>query len=399
LKFYPGFIVDDDESPSTPAKLESAWQKFFDGARKTTYRPPGVYGGLIFRRAMNLYYKNENVRPTNPANPNDPNYDWSGLDAAFNINAVQNEGALLVLSIGFNTWGSTPSLPKWLINAPYDALWIRGTGGSMPKLYRYVGPDERGLTNRGTSPYVVDELLMFVQAMHDHLVATGNINKVMFVWGWEMEPVTPYPADYVKADFYHGLGLLNSGVAKIFAKSNIYVTASSMTGDSAGLDIRWQYMNNPLVGMNFPDMKLDNTVLAKLTSAIRFNDRNGVYQKDIRPLEQQTEANGQRPNIYFDPAIPNPWGYSATTTKETYSHIVWALSGSPKATDPAKRDSKLGQVGEDPPGIMPVHDLVVIWGNTYGVNAPTIDEVHKAIDTFGPPGTFAFPYFPPGYNP
>jgi hypothetical protein len=399
LKFRPGFVVDNDEGTSTPAALESAWQAFFTASpnRKVSYRPPGIYGGLIFRRQMKLYYNNENVRPKNPADHKDPNYNWSALDAAFNINAVQNEGALIVLALpNIVTWSTTNAMPAWLIDAPYDGMWIT-SGPRIAKLYRYSGPDDIGRTNIGTAPYVVDELLMFAKAMYDHLVATGNIDKVMYVRTSESEPQGTPPADYNKTDYYHGFGVLVRGIAKIFAASNIWVTQSSMTGDAQGLDIRWMYMNTPKMGQNFPDMKMNGT--ADFTSPGRFLDRNGVYQKDLRFLAQATEANGHRVNTTFAAGVPNPWGYSNVTVPQTFSHIVWALSGAPKATDPAKRDSGLGQVGEDPPGVMPVHNLVIIWGNTYGANAPTLDEVHKAIDTFGPPGTFAFPYLPPGYVP
>jgi hypothetical protein len=404
LKFRPGFTVAPDQNPTTPAGLESVWQQFFTAApnRKVAYRPAGIYGKLLYRRTMNLYYVNENVRPANPADHTDPNYDWSALDATFAINAVQNEGALIVLSVP--TGGSSSSsrrMPAWLANAPYNGLWI-STGPSVPQLWRFSGPDKRGLTNRGSAPYIVDEILMFVQAMHDHLVATGNINKVAYVRTPEYFPTGTPPAGYNADDFYHGQGLVTRGIANIFGASNIQVTASSMVGATAAVNTRWLYMDDiPGIGMNFPDMKMDTTVKSALTSQSRFDDPDGAYQKDNRFLAQANETNGRRANLYFDPSVPNPWGLSGVSVTETFYHVLWALSGAPKAADPAKRDSGLGQSGEDPPGIMPVHDVVISWGENYGKTPglPTLAEVLAACDTFGPPGTAAFPYLPPGYVP
>lgn len=398
LKFRPGFCIDNDENPTTPAKLESAWQAFYTASpnRKASYRPPGIYGGLIYRRAMKLYYTNQNVRPEDPYDHTDPAYDWSGLDATFAINAVQNEGALIVLNVGVVSWSSTPNLPAWLINAPYDGLFVRTTGGSIPKFYRYTGPDKRGLSNRGTAPGIVDEIVAFVSAMHDHLVATGNIDKVMFVRSFEAEPSGTLPGDYNKDDYYHGMSVCNAACAEIFAASNIIVCQSTLVG--SGLDIRWQYMDDPDMGAAFPDVKMNGT--DNFTSAGRFTDiRDNTYQKDVRFLAQADEVNGRRATTYFAPGIPNPWGLSGVSVPQTIMHRLWAFCGSPKAADPEKRDSGLGQVGEDPPGLMPAHNFTVLWTPTTGNSPATLADVHQACDTFGPAGTFAFPYLPEGYVP
>jgi len=145
--------------------------------------------------------------------------------------------------------------------------------------------------------------------------------------------------------------------------------------------------------MSFPDMKLSST--NKISSSDRFTRPDDTYQKDARLLTQATEANGHRVNTYFAPGIPNPWGYSNQKVPQTASHILWALSGKPKGEN---KDSRLGQQGEDPPGIMPVHTVFIDWKTTWGKNNPTLQQWHTAIDTFGPPGTFAFPYLPSGYK-
>ena len=148
-----------------------------------------------------------------------------------------------------------------------------------------------------------------------------------------------------------------------------------------------QYTNATKFGLTYPDMKLEDTGSSLLG---RFS-ANGTYQKDIRPLIQATESNGIRQNTYFAPNVPNPWGYSGISVPQTASQILWALSGSPKS---ANKDSGLGQPGIDPAGILPVHSIIIDWDSSSLDFAPTLDEWHEAIDTFGPPGTFAFPYLP-----
>ena len=41
--------------------------------------------------------------------------------------------------------------------------------------------------------------------------------------------------------------------------------------------------------------------------------------------------------------------------------------------------------------LWPIHSIVFDWGKHYPLSA-TLAEWHQAIDTFGPPGTFQFPY-------
>ena len=41
--------------------------------------------------------------------------------------------------------------------------------------------------------------------------------------------------------------------------------------------------------------------------------------------------------------------------------------------------------------LWPIHNIVFDWDKNYALS-PTLIESHQAIDTFGPPGTFQFPY-------
>lgn len=391
LKFRPGFVIASSENESV-SSIESRWQALFTSSpnRKASYRPPGIYGSVTRRLHWKRFYTNESVRPSDPRDHTDPAYDWSLLDAIFQINAVKNEGALVLIEVMDVSWGSTPVVPRWLVNAPYNGI-VRDTDKNrvLTAYHRYSGPDIRGMINVGDSPPIVDEFTYFHQAMYDHLVATGNINKVMGVLLSEFYGAS---ASGNLEDYIHGIGIRVKSLHEIWGRSRIPVYQLSISGGKTKTQIFSQYISTLSVGVGYPDMKLENTGNPPVD---RFTV-TGVYQKDIRPLIQLTEGNGQRFSTYFSPEIPNPWGYSGASTKQTASHILWALSGSPKG---ANKDSGLGQMGEDPPGILPVHTIVIDFGRSWQKNSPSVEEWHKAIDTFGPPGTFAFPYLPPGYNP
>lgn len=403
LKFYPGFVIAGTENESA-SSIEARWQKLFTASpdRKTSYRPKGIYGGVAVRLNWNRFYVNQSVRPENPKDHNDPAYDWSKLDAVFAINAVQNEGALVYIEVEDISYFSTPKAPAWLATAPHNGIFLSGVddgSGSqkaIPKYYRYANPDVRGISTDTNYP-IVEEFAYFHEAMHDHLVATANIDKVMGVSGggevYLGSGFTP-PSDWNQNNFYHGTALRHTLLAKVWAESQIFVHAGSLTTGSYK-DIAWDYMQDPLRGMSFPDMKLNGT--NNIGSISRFYDDTGmIYQKDNRPLRQGTEGNGQRATTNFAPGIPNPWGYSGVTVPQTPSHILWVLSGEPKG---ANKDSRLGQAGDDPAGLMPVHQIVIDFNRSWQKYSPDVSEWHTAIDTFGPPGTFAFPYLPIGYVP
>jgi hypothetical protein len=78
------------------------------------------------------------------------------------------------------------------------------------------------------------------------------------------------------------------------------------------------------------------------------------------------------------------------------SKFLWYHSGLPKAKAP-NNDSKLGQAGPDPAGPIPVSMIVVLIRKDSSNR--TYENWKKALDTFGPSGTFAAPYFPQGYEP
>jgi hypothetical protein len=146
-------------------------------------------------------------------------------------------------------------------------------------------------------------------------------------------------------------------------------------------------MNNPLLGAGYPDPKL-------FENLTRFT-MNGIYQGDFRPLLEASESNGLRTSITFPAGSSNPWGYSGNTVPMLPQYLVWHFSGQPRSNN---KDSGLGQAGKDPAGPLPVHMLVIDYDRS-SEPVMSLSDWHKAFDTFGPPGTGAFPYLPPGYVP
>lgn len=401
LKFRPGFILATTENQDL-GETETHWQALFKD-RKEAYLPKGIYSGVVRRlNWWRFYHTNNNeglveakyqagtiVRPKDPSDHNDPVYNWKPLDDIFTINAVKNEGALVIIGIMEVGYSGYPKAPKWLENAPFNGIFYANKNRVLPAYHRYTGPDARGMTNVGlnlnssTTKPIVDEFVMFQKAMHDHLVATGNINKVMGVQTSEF-----YGGSYSGAieDFYHGVGTRAQALYDIWEQSQIPVYKSSIGGGKTMTNILAQYVRPTPLAITHPDMKLSNT-------ADFYTDRfsiDGAYQSDKRHLMQSTEANGFREYTYFSPETPNPWGVTGQH-RQTASHILWALSGVPKGRN---KDSGLGYVGDDPAGLMPVHNVIV---NLSGNKAHSLEEWREAIDTFGPPGTFAFPYLPEGY--
>ena len=402
LKFFPGFVVSSSNNEDV-ANIEARWQKLFSGKtpagvlRKVAYRPKGIYAGVRRNLAWQLFYHDQNKRPANPENHEDPAYNWEPIDSVFNINAVKNEGVLVDIYIRDVADGRM--YPKWLENSPFHG--VMPTGGphgnrTSPKYYRYAAIDKQGKRTDTDYP-IVEEFVAFHKALRNHLIANGNIDKVMMVKMEEtFKAKDNLPSDWNEDNFHHGSGLRNSGVAKVWAASRIPVLIKSVfTGGKKGVDIRALYTDTPLHGAAYPDMKMNNTDY--IESSTRFtHPLTGKRQENIRPLVQSTENNGQRANTYFTTGIENPWGYSNERVPQTASHILWALSGPPTAHN---KDSGLGQVGEDPQGLMPVHTIIIDFERDWHSNSPTAADWQKAIDTFGPPGTGAFPYLPPGYQP
>ena len=396
MDFYPGFVIWTTKGTSY-SHIDEKWNKFLSGGRKTSYRPKGVYGGIHLQPAWKDFYKNPSKHPDSYdssiplADHTHPAYDWSELQTILdNSTAINEDGALVVL---------------YPVEAERSPTWLKDSEGNAGSLYNYPPPHTPTATvPKYNDATVVDEIVTFHKALHDFLVDNNYIDKIMSIAISEVFLSNPAHTS-LRNQFFAGVADRNIRVAKIWQKSNKFVTPFSIVSEPLRTHL-WNKVdqeeaNNSdfRLGLSFPDMKLYSTDVNNMSSGNRFTNLDNVQQKDRRLLTQLTESNGHRTHTYFAPDIPNPWDYSGESFAQTTSHILWALSGSPKNKD--NQDSGLdGQLGEiDPPGINPVHVVFVDWETTWGKNNPTVEEWQEAFDIFGPPGTFAFPYLPPGYQP
>ncbi|MBN1673490.1 MAG: hypothetical protein JXR37_20765 [Kiritimatiellae bacterium] len=60
------------------------------------------------------FYADEQVRPQEPSNPDDPGYSWRMMDEFLNMDAVQKDGAKWLIRINWQHWGM--GTPQWLMN-------------------------------------------------------------------------------------------------------------------------------------------------------------------------------------------------------------------------------------------------------------------------------------------
>ena len=387
INYYPGFIVANKKSDGIEG-MTARWKKLFDD-RHERFLEKGVYTGIMARMGgWKNFYKNELVRPDEPQNYQDPAYTWEHLENIFNMDIVKNRGVKVLIQLGEVGFGDR-NAPLWLKN-DFDGLFDAGPGGGsgMPRYTpKYYRSD------------IVQEVLYFWEALHEYVSANGHADKIMFITLSEFHVNTKYPPhDYDKTKFAYGVGKRQHTIAKIWAQSGVNVQVSSLS--SSKRDIYWQYMDSPMLGATYPDMKMRGTdVYQKVGEwkgisgyTKRFVDMHNNYQLSKRPLSQATEGNGQRSHTYFSNYIANPWGYSNETKEQTTHHILWALSGEPKGTN---KDSGFpGQPGKDPCGVMPVHNIMLDFERGWHDYSPTAQEWLDAIDTFGPDGTFAFPALP-----
>lgn len=406
INVFPGFIIASNEKQSLSV-LEQKWYQLFKGERLQTYRPPGVYGGIARRLHWFRFYTRSGVRPANPLDPNDPGYNWSLLDQAFEMAPVKNDGAMIFLEISEVGFGGEPVVPKWLHNAPYNGTFHAGVNS--------VGKPR--ITPRYHREDIVEEFVMFHKALYAHLKQTGKLNKIMGIGTVELFMGNTV-LDFNVEDLHIGAAKRIQTVGRLWNKSGIPIYAYSLI-DGAKKNRTWPYLDD-FIGMGFPDVKMVSTHNPQTAEEInaasiaadekrlrgrpgllghgRFSSPSGEYQIN-RPLIQHTETNGVITHTYFHPETPNPWGYRDQTVKQTAEHILWAFSG----------ESKNG-THSAVPGIWPVHTMVIHWcrrtiGDTEECDRsedlhwkeralPSVQDWRDAIDKFGPPGTYQFPYVP-----
>jgi hypothetical protein len=127
-----------------------------------------------------------------------------------------------------------------------------------------------------------------------------------------------------------------------------------------------------------------------------------------RPVAALSISNGYRiiggkNKGWKPPKLQNPWGVGLPTSKEkpansntnvTPAIYAWYISGEPRSS---KGDSRLGQAGRDPAGIIPSNFFCITTDGARHKNQTPADW-DRALRLFGAQGTKAVPALPSNWK-
>jgi hypothetical protein len=120
------------------------------------------------------FYTDENVRPADPSNPDDPGYSWRTLDEMLAIDAVQKDGAKWLVRINWQSWGK--GTPQWLMKGQGAVAGEdNGLGGGM----LFPGSENEGLP-AFQRPYVQKEFRYFAEAFGKRYKDRSELGGIIF---------------------------------------------------------------------------------------------------------------------------------------------------------------------------------------------------------------------------
>lgn len=468
-RFYPGIYVYTDKNNPEPEVCTKAYNTMFGGrAKDFVYRDkqgkPKSYLGCFVQVELKKLYKNEKKAPhayqtkcsrsTTARNPNWNNYNWEYLESFLNLPIVKKGGAKIYLQLQ-DTYADNSPLPVWMhdqnIGYKYASHYNGRPKGSLALWRRQTQYAMMDLSHALAKRFKGDKRLAGIQ-----LVET-------------FEQTSKMPADYPKngragksscgavANLKRGPAAMRQG--RIFhahgfkeADPNLMVivmnAAKNVEAGYAGnldkRDIPLNWGNKPRpakwglkdlpgqwgIAINGPLMfqkgcgskafgtndcegwSLENVQRHALANdrAVSVDSQSNEWKFDIEKNERACCRTGNQ----------NPWGYNywqgiyafwpGHAGKErhipTPSEWIWYYSGKPKKKG-AAANSKLGQYGPDPAGVIPAHYFVVrnlpgkvmVSPDNHSniVDTRTVQNYREAFDRFGPKGTGAMISFPKGY--
>jgi hypothetical protein len=387
--YYPGTqrrfapsIVMAVSGGSSKKSIENRWNKWMepyyrdwlDPAEKTK---PGIYHAAL---ALSRFYKG-NSKPKNPEDPNDPAYDWSYFDSMLDVKPIKEGRAKFHWMMDVE--GST--IPQWMRSA---------------KLVHQVSGQKEVID------YQKDQL---VKAMKEFWTAYGkrydNDDRVYTILIDEDQSkggINVKLWDRNKTEVY-------SYIPKVVKKQTIIITWNTQIIDNlvenhelgaGSSDIR-MFTDSCGAKGNFPITDCNHAVFGTMQ---KFNSTamNPVGGKRV-PIWGSSASYGYRilgsKKAWNPPNVSNPWGEALPTSREkpknsitniTPSMYTWYISGSPRSK---QSDSKLGQNGADPAGIIP-SNFVVVTLDGQRHEGETIQDWNLALRRFGAQGTKAVPALP-----
>ena len=342
--------------------------------------------GMWFPAArMKYFYADEDRRPNNPKDPDDPGYDWDWIDRALKSDAVKKDGATINIRLKLEGSG----FPDWFEAAGYTII-----------------PD-------GEDSQVVNwKKSRAAKEMKDFITAFAkryNRNKHIYTISIDEESgfyrnktIVAAKADFVKH------------VAKEFDRVMVVVFQH--------MDVQKALMGVPGVGWGISDPKLfrkpcgsskrnfgykgkplcdckKGSYWAALQHNIAIADIPSCSGRNLMAVIS-SETNGFKiEGSSGSGDTRNPWGQRLPASHEmlrkanlTPAIYAWYHSYKPRGD---KKSSNLGYPGsQDPAGIIPAHVIILRPGA--GGSKPA--DWDRAFSTFGKAGTNAILWPPKGFR-
>lgn len=466
-RFYPGIYLYTDKSNPEPSTCTQLYNSMF-GSRASDYVYKDSKGnqksylGCFVQIELKKFYKDPSKAPhaysgtcsrsSVARNPGWSNYNWSYLESFLNLPIVKNGNVKIYLQLQ-DTYAKRSPLPSWMHNqkigyryiSHYDgsekwsvALWRREAQYALMDLSHAIAKRFKG--DKRLSAIQLPESFSQARPMPSDYIGTakksgcgrvGNIDRSDFA----LKQGRVFQAHGIKEGDPNMLVIvMNAGIGKENGFSGSYTAKDTpITWGNKSKPSRWGLMhlpgqwgvaaNGPLMFQNgcgtrpFGELDCKGRSLKKMQRHALANDR--VVSIDSQSNEWKLEKE------YLTGACcrkgnQNPWGYNYWKGIYAYwpghagkyryiptpAEWVWYYSGKPRKQG-AAANSKLGQYGPDPAGVIPAHYFVVrvlpersmVSPDNYSrvVDTRTAKNYLDAFKAFGPKGTGAMISFPKGY--
>jgi hypothetical protein len=385
-RFLPGFVYHVNAKNVTD--FEKAAREVLP--YKTKWLNPNERTGLFVSTLANWrqFYVDGNVKPKNPTDPNDQAYTWKTLDDILNSSLIapdKIDGISLRLLTGNS---ETRSHPQWAVT--------EGNVWTCP-------------ANKIEYPLFWNNDWQLMKDLKDFLTAFGKRYKDNPRLHILQFPENIWATNACKKQMGHSANKCSREVAercvhaaKVMPNTIILTGGIGDTTGGGAASIVDLVANQ--VGGFMPDPRFfRKNNGTKLWPEVTCDWSYGWMQKNAVkvPMGYATEPNGWWSDGFK--GAPNPFGYKAGENPPMVGTIgaqiaLWYVSGEPRG--PIK-DSKLGQAGDDPGGIIPSSWF---YFNSYPWSKkkyPSLEDWDAAFQTFAwgqGKGTNAFPYVPPGFD-